>query len=163
VSDGHLVSNPPEDEGEVEKRSRLLERIEERRKEISIFIARNKGKRSRLARVSMVFSTVSAALTVGPGAGGDSFVDSVKDSLGLSASSEVWRFLCLVSVLVSALAVYSAGLLNSSKLDEDITAAQAANFEMDGLVTMLEFDGIDIDAAVTLYREYSSRIKFVWE
>ena len=144
-----------------EKERLLLERIGQRRSAIARFLARARPRNSRLALLSLVSSTCSAALAVGPGVGGDSFNETVQDLFGLDAASVVWQVLCLAATAMAVVSAFCARALRAKELTGHISEAESADIQLDSLVTMLEFDKVDVDTAVDLYQDYSKRIAFV--
>lgn len=154
-----------EDDGEDDDviRARLLARIQQRRATIDAFLDRMRPRNSRLATVGLFTSTLSGAFTVGPGIGGDSFSQSVQNTAGLSASSQVWQILCLGSLAMSGIAAFCNNALRSTNVIAQIGGAEAAYLELDGLATMLEFGDIGLETAVKRYQECMSRVPFIQE
>jgi hypothetical protein len=76
-------------------------------------VRRTQGYR-QLVVISIANSAIAAALMVGPGAGGQTFAETVQKGLGLPDDSIVWRLLCLSAVIVSVGAAISARKSNDS-------------------------------------------------
>ncbi len=57
----------------------LLKKIKTKRQELTDYLARNESRHLLLVNSSIVFGALTAALTVGPGVGGNGFIDTVKD------------------------------------------------------------------------------------
>ena len=164
-SENRTSSDQVEDDGEDDEvmRTRLLARIQERRATIDEFLDRMRPRNSRLATVGLLSSTLSGAFTIGPGIGGDSFSQSVQNTAGLSASSQVWQILCLGSLAMSGIAAFCNNSLRSTNVVTQIAGAEAAYLELDGLATMLEFGDISLETAVKRYQECMSRVPFIQE
>jgi hypothetical protein len=104
---------------------------------------------------------MAAVFTAGPALGGEPFAESVQNSLGLVSDSYVWRTLCLLALLVS---VGSAVLTNLGKSQDDVaklSSAEAANAELEGLASLLQYGHLSVDDGVKLYQQYSVKIPFV--
>jgi cytochrome bd-type quinol oxidase subunit 2 len=149
------------DDGEL--RRDLLARIQARRGSVQAFLRDHRPRIRRRANITIVLSSLAAVFTAGPAVGGETFAESVQDTLGLQSDSSVWRVLCLLAMLVS---VGAAVLTNIAKSQDDVarlSTAEAANAELEGLATLLEFGHLSVDDAVKLYQQYSVKIPFVEE
>jgi cytochrome bd-type quinol oxidase subunit 2 len=141
----------------------LLARIEARRGSVQTFLRDHRPRIRRRANITIVLSSLAAVFTAGPAVGGEPFAESVQDALGLESDSSVWRVLCLLAMLVS---VGAAVLTNIAKSQDDVarlSTAEAANAELEGLATLLQFGHLSVDDAVKLYQQYSVKIPFVEE
>ena len=141
----------------------LLARIEARRASVQAFLRTHRPRIRRRANITIVLSSLAAVFTAGPAVGGEPFAESVQDTLGLASDSTVWRVLCLLAMLVS---IGAAVLSNIAKSQDDVarlSTAEAANAELEGLSTLLEFGHLSVDDAVKLYQQYSVKIPFVEE
>ena len=110
-----------------------------------------------------MLSSLAALFTAGPAFGGETFAQSVQDALNLRSESYVWRILCLLALLVS---VGAAILTNISRSQDDVgrlSTAEAANAELEGLSSLLQFGHLTVEDAVKLYQQYSVKIPFVEE
>jgi hypothetical protein len=148
---------------DAELRQDLLRRIEGRRASVQAFLRTQRPRTRRRATVILVLSSLAALFTAGPAVGGQTFATSVQKTLNLPSDSYVWRVLCLLALLVS---VGSAVLTNISKSQDDVarlSAAEAANAELEGLTTLLQFGQLGVPDAVKLYQQYSVKIPFVDE
>jgi cytochrome bd-type quinol oxidase subunit 2 len=149
------------DDGEL--RRDLLARIQARRGSVQAFLRDHRPRIRRRANITIVLSSLAAVFTAGPAVGGEPFAESVQDTLGLQSDSSVWRVLCPLAMLVS---VGAAVLTNIAKSQDDVarlSTAEAANAELEGLATLLEFGHLSVDDAVKLYQQYSVKIPFVEE
>ena len=97
---------------DIDVRRDLMERIEARRAAAQTFLRHHRPRIRRRANLTIVLSALAAAFTAGPAIGGETFAESVQDTLGLSSDSYVWRTLCLAALLVS---VGAAVLTNMGK------------------------------------------------
>jgi hypothetical protein len=139
----------------------LTARIDARRAAVQGFLRENRPRTRRRANLTVVLSALAAVFTAGPAVGGESFASSVQKMFGLSSDSTVWRTLCLAALLVS---VGSAVLANLGKSDDAVgrlSTAEAANAELEGLSTLLEFGSLSVSDAVKLYQQYTVKIAFV--
>jgi hypothetical protein len=139
----------------------LLARIDARRVAVQAFLRVTRPRARRRATTVVVFSALAAVFTAGPAVGGENFSTSVQKIFGLSSDSTVWRTLCLLALIVS---IGSAVLTNLGK-SEDVVArlstAEAANAELEGLSTLLQFGSLSVSDGVKLYQQYTVKISFV--
>jgi hypothetical protein len=141
----------------------LMRRIETRRAGVQAFLRDQRPRTRRRSNVTLVFSSLAAIFTAGPAVGGDTFAEGVQKALRLPNDSIVWRVLCLLALLVS---VGSAVLATLSKSQDDVarlSTAEAANAELEGLSSLLEFGQLSVQDGVKLYQQYSVKIPFVDE
>jgi len=144
-----------------ELRADLLARIEARRSDVQAFLHERRPRNRRRVNATLVFTSLAAVFTIGPAAGGQTFSEAVQRALGLATDSVVWRVLCLLAFVVSAAA---AVLTNITKTHDDsgqLSAAEAAGAELDGLGTLLRYGHLSVDDAVELYQQYTVKIAFV--
>ena len=147
------------DDGDL--RRDLLWRIEARRGSIQAFLRAHRPRTRRRAPITIVLSSLAALFTAGPAFGGETFANSVQDSLGLASDSYVWRTLCLLALLVS---VGAAVLTNLGKAQDDVarlSSAEAANTELEGLSGLMQFGHLSVEDGVKLYQQYIVKIPFV--
>ena len=147
------------DDGDL--RRDLVWRIESRRAAVQTFLRTNRPRIRRRATLTVVLSSLAALFTAGPAFGGETFSTSVQNALGLTTDETVWRLLCLLALLVS---VGAAVLTNLGKSQDDIgrlSNAEAANTELEGLSSLLQFGHLTVEDAVKLYQQYSAKIAFV--
>lgn len=142
---------------------RLLRRIKDRRRTVDSYLRSARPRAARLTYVSVVSSAVAAALTAGPGVGGEKFVGGVTSTLGLGGPPEVWRPLCLLATVVSVVAAISANLSKAKDAEARIIHAEACNAELEGLQALVEFRQVSLEDAVKLYQQYVASIPFVSE
>jgi hypothetical protein len=121
----------------------------------------HRPRNRRRANVTLTLSSLAAVLTAAPAVGGDSFTAAVQKAFGLSSDTYVWRTLCLGALLVSAGAAVMTSVGKSHDNTEQISAAQAARAELDGLRTLLEFGQLPPGDAVKLYHQYTLTVPFV--
>jgi cytochrome bd-type quinol oxidase subunit 2 len=149
------------DDGDL--RQDLLARIDARRASVQAFLRDNRPRIRRRANVTIVLSSLAAVFTAGPALGGEPFAESVQKTFGLASDSYVWRVLCALALFVS---VGAAVLSNIAKSQDDVarlSSVEAANAELDGLSTLLQFGHLSVEDAVKLYQQYSVKIPFVEE
>jgi hypothetical protein len=139
----------------------LLWRIEARRASVQAFLRTHRPRTRRRANVAVLLSSLAALFTAGPAFGGEGFAAAVQNTLNLRSDSYVWRILCLLALLVS---VSSATLTNLSKSQDDVaklSTAEAANAELEGLSSLLQFGHLTVEDGVKLYQQYTTKIPFV--
>jgi hypothetical protein len=139
----------------------LLWRIETRRASIQGYLRAHRPRTRRRATITVVLSSLAALFTAGPALGGESFAQSVQNSLGLASESYVWRTLCLLTMLVS---IASAILVNLGKANDEVaklSSAEAASTELEGLTGLLQYGRVSLDDGAKLYQQYIVKIPFV--
>jgi hypothetical protein len=144
-----------------ELRRDLVRRIEARRASVQAFLRDHRPRTRRRATATIVLSSLAALFTAGPAFGGEGFTQSVQDIFGVRDDSTVWRLLCLLAVIVS---VGAAVLTNIGKSQDDVarlSSAEAANAELEGLSSLLQFGHLTVDDGVKLYQPYTAKIPFV--
>jgi hypothetical protein len=146
-----------------ETRQRLSGRIEQKQQAIRAYLERARPRRNRLANISVMGSTLAAILTAGPALGGTGFTQTVQGMFALDDPSVVWRVLCMGAVILSVGAGLGTNSANSPALAEKVSAAEAANAQLEGLQVALDFGHIDTEEAVLLYKQYVSHVPFVGE
>ena len=139
----------------------LVRRIEGRRASVQAFLRDHRPRTRHRATATIVLSSLAALFTAGPAFGGEGFTQSVQDIFGFRDDSTVWRLLCLLAVIVS---VGAAVLTNIGKSQDDVArlnSAEAANAELEGLSSLLQFGHLTVDDGVKLYQQYTAKIPFV--
>jgi hypothetical protein len=142
-------------------RKELSARIEERRGTIRDFLRRTRPRRSRLTNISILGSSLAAAFTVGPAAGGSRFTDAVKNLFALPDDSVVWRVLCLGAVLLSLAAAVATNLANSADVASQVSAAEACLGELEGLQLSLSLGNAPLDEVIQAYRQAIAKVSFL--
>lgn len=146
---------------EPQVRQNLTAHIHQRRAGVMAYLRTARPRRNRLSTISIVGSVLAAAFTVGPAVGGNRFTQAVQDIFSLSDDSTVWRILCLAAVLFSLTAALAGNLANSRALAAQVSAAEAASAELEGLESALNFGTLPTDNAVELYRQYVAKVAFI--
>jgi hypothetical protein len=139
----------------------LLWRIEARRASVQAYLREHRPRTRRLATSTIVLSSLAALATAGPAFGGQSFVQTVQEVFDLRSDATVWRLLCLLAVLVS---VSAAVLVNIGKSQDGVARlsnAEAANAELEGLSSLLQFGHLSVDDGVKLYQQYTAKVPFI--
>jgi hypothetical protein len=134
-------------------RDRLVTRLQNRRVELDAFLDKARPRTQLLGITSSVASGLAAVLTAGPAVGGEGFAESTQGVLGFASSTSVWRLLCLFALLVSVVSAICSNLMRSQQGTVQITAAQQAAAELEGLQTMLEFGDVKLEAALKAYQQ----------
>ncbi len=146
---------------QTDLRQDLLRRIAARRAAVKAFLRERRPRIKRRVTAKLVLTSSSAAFTAGPGFGGTNFTEAVGNLFDPSSSSDVWRVLCLLSTLVSVAAAVLATIDKSDNSVAQLSAAEAADAELDGLSTLLEFGHLSVEDGVKLYQQYITKIPFV--
>jgi hypothetical protein len=144
-------------------RQELLDRIDARRASIDDYLRQARPRGNRLVNTAIISSAIAAVLTAGPALGGETFSVGVADSLSLPSDSIVWRSLCFLALAVSIVAAITTNLSRSQDTAHRIASAEAANSELEGLRTLVEFGQIPIGEAAKLYQQYVTKIPWVEE
>lgn len=142
-------------------RQDLLWRIEARRAAVQAYLRANRPRARRRANITIVLTSLAAAFTAGPAFGGETFAVAAQDTFGLPDESTVWRMLCFLALGVSVAAAITTQLARSEETSAQLSAAEAAAAELEGLATLLHFGRLPTDEAVKLYQQYNSKIPFV--
>ena len=139
----------------------LLRRVDARRAAVDAFLRERRPRIRRRVTATLVLTSLSAALTAGPGAGGGAFTGTVQDTFDLSESMTVWRVLCVLATLVSLSAAVLTAIEKAHGSATQLSAAEAARVELEGLSTLLEFGHLSVEDGVKLYQQYVTKIPFV--
>ena len=137
----------------------LLTKIRTKRQELADYLAKSEPRHLRLINYSIVSGALAAALTAGPGIGGDGFINSVKSIV--SFGIPIWQALCLIATILSVAAVVINGMLKSHDLASKITSARSCDAKLEGLETMLELAQVNVEQATPLYTQYLTEIPHV--
>ncbi|WP_336711406.1 exodeoxyribonuclease VII small subunit [Arthrobacter sp. USHLN218] len=142
-------------------RQDLSRQIDERRESIRAYLRRARPRRNLLTTTSLIASAVAAALTAGPGFGRDGFNNAVAEIFSLPDSAIVWQVICALASILSLVAAITTGLANSRNTSEQISTAESASAQLEGLLAALRYGQLPLDEAVRLYQEYSSKAAFI--
>lgn len=137
----------------------LLEKIKTRRRQVAEYLDKNEPRQTRLITFSIVAGALAAALTAGPGVGGNGFIDAAKGVV--SFGIPVWQALCLLATCFSVVVVISNGILKSNDLISKISQARGCDAKLEGLEIMLSLDQIELKEATSLYTQYLTEISHV--
>lgn len=137
----------------------LLAKIRTKRQELANYLAKSEPRHLRLINYSIVSGALAAALTAGPGIGGEGFINSVQGIV--SFGIPIWQVLCLIATILSVAAVVINGMLKSHDLTSKITSARSCDAKLEGLETMLELAQVNVEQATPLYTQYLTEISHV--
>ncbi|MBT1001421.1 hypothetical protein KIH31_02290 [Paenarthrobacter sp. DKR-5] len=146
---------------QAEARRELSARIDEQRASIREFLRRARPRRTRLTNISIIGSSLAAALTVGPATGGKKFTEAIQGLFSLSDDSVVWRLLCLAAVVLSVAAAVATNLANSTNVAAQVTAAETCNAELEGLQLSLSLGQLPLEDAIQAYRQSVAKVSFL--
>lgn len=149
--------------GDVDVRQELLGRIRAHQESINRYVRKTQHRRDLVANISIVSSTIAAALVVGPVVGSVPFVETVQEGPGWKQDSSVWRLLFAASLAVYLVAATSAKLKKSEDLAVRISAAEACNAALERLRADVEFSKLSVKVAVGEYGQFVARALFVPE
>ncbi|MDF9800957.1 hypothetical protein OKW21_006220 [Catalinimonas alkaloidigena] len=137
----------------------LLTKIREKRKELAIYLSRTEPRNIRLINSSIIAGALAAALTAGPGVGGEGFIGAAKDVV--SFGIPVWQMLCLIATVLSVSAVIANGMLKSHGFSAKVARTRACDAKLEGLETMLELDQVDVKQATQVYTQCLTEISHI--
>ena len=146
---------------ETDRRQDLLRRVNARRAGVEAYLRQRRPRARRWSTVTLVLTSLSAVFTAGPALGGVPFAEAVQNVLGLDSSSWVWRTLCFLALLVSVGATVLINITRSHDPVAELSAVEAADAELEGLATLLEFGTLSVEDGVKLYQQYVTKIPFV--
>lgn len=150
--EGHAATDSPD-------RSALLHRIQNKRRELARYLDESEPRHRRLLNTSIIAGAVAAALTAGPGFGGDEFITAAAAAVPLGVP--IWQVLCLAATVFSVAVVIANGLLKSHDLASKISQTRTCDAKLEGLETMLELRQIDVQAAAQRYTQCLAEIPHV--
>lgn len=146
---------------QTDLRQDLLSRVDARRAGIKAFLRERRPRVQRRVTAMLVLTSLAAALTAGPGFGGPDFAESVQSVFDLPTSSIVWRVLCILSTLLSVGAAILTNVAKPQEAAAQLSTVEAADAELEGLSTLLEFGHLSVEDGVKLYQQYITKIPFV--
>jgi cytochrome bd-type quinol oxidase subunit 2 len=146
---------------QTDHRQDLLLRVNTRRAGVEAYLRQQRPRVRRWTTVMLVLTSLSAVFTAGPAFGGVPFAEAVQTALGLDTSSAVWRVLCFLALLVSVAAAVMTTVEKSRGSSAQLSAVEAADAELEGLATLLEFGTLSVEDGVKLYQQYVTKIPFV--
>ncbi len=142
-------------------RQDLLGRIAARRAGIKAFLRERRPRVKRWSTTVLTLTSASAVFTAGPALGGVTFAEAVRNILDVDNTSYVWRTLCFLSLLVSIGAAILTNVAKPQEAAAQLSAVEAADAELEGLSTLLEFGHLSVEDGVKLYQQYVTKIPFV--
>lgn len=129
----------------------LLAKIKAKRQQISDYLTKMVTRHSWLINVSIIAGAFAAALTAGPGVGGEGFIGVAKGVVSLGIP--IWQVLCSAATLLSLTAVITNGMLKSYDHAAKIADAKKSDSKLEAIETMLEFGQIDVKKATQQYTQ----------
>lgn len=139
--------------------SALLDRIKAKRQIINGYISKHEPRHNRLINFSIISGCLAALLTVGPGVGGNDFVNAIKNYATFGIP--IWQILCFAASLCSVVAVITNSMLKSSDIKQKVDIARSCDAKLEGLEMMVELSQIENKQATQLYAKYLSEIPHV--
>jgi cell division protein FtsL len=132
-------------------RQRLIQRIDAKRVKINTFGRDLKRDGNRLTNLSIYCTAAAAIFTAGPALGGEKFATSVQQMLGLAGPSNVWQPLCLLAVILSAVATIANNLYKTREYATRLAKAESCSALLEGLQTSVEFGQLSLSEATKQY------------
>lgn len=145
---------------ENQARQYLIEQIDAKRRSLNAFIRKLQPRSARLTNQGIVFSALAAALTAGPGLGGEKFTEFAKQLLGSQGDSPIWRLLCFAAMVCSLIASISTSLYKTHQMDLQLAKAQDVHSKLEGLALSVHM-GLDMMKATELFTQYNNEAAFV--
>lgn len=142
-----------------DKRSDLLTRIQEKRRQLDAFISAALPRKRRLLNVTIIGGTLAAALTAAPAAGGPTFTAWLTMTFGLT--SPAWRVLCGAAAVCSVAATVSTQLLKAQHVEEHVTRAQAVRAKLEVLEIGLTTATLDAAQATAEFIRCVEEVSFL--
>ena len=146
---------------QTDPRQDLLKRVNARRAAVEAYLRERRPRIRRRVTATLVLTSLAAILTAGPGIGGRDFTEAVDVTFDLADSSVVWRILCLLALLVSVCATVLTAIDKANNSAAELSAVEAADAELEGLATLLEFGHLSVEDGVKLYQQYVTKIPFI--
>ena len=137
----------------------LLTKVRNKRKELRAYLTRTEPRNNRLINSSIIFGALAAALTAGPGVGGDGFISAAKEMV--SFGIPVWQMLCLFATVFSVSVVIANGMLKSHNLSSKVAKTRACDAKLESLETMLELEQVDIKQATQSYTQCLTELSHI--
>ena len=146
-----------------ELRQRLIRRIDAKRVKIDAFGRDLQRDGNRLNNLSIYCTAAAAIFTAGPALGGEKFAINVQQMLGLGSPTNVWQPLCLLAVILSAVATIANNLYKTREYATRLAKAQSCSGRLEGLQTSVEFGQLSLSEATKQYQQYISSVPFIPE
>ena len=146
---------------QTDPRQDLLKRVNARRAAVEAYLRERRPRTRRRVTATLVLTSLAAILTAGPGIGGRDFTEAVDVTFDLADSSVVWRILCLLALLVSLAAAVLTAIDKAQNSAAELSTVEAADAELEGLATLLEFGHLSVEDGVKLYQQYVTKIPFI--
>jgi hypothetical protein len=145
---------------ETDRRQDLLRRVNARRAAVEAFLRERRPRIRRRVTATLVLTSLAALFTAGP-ASGTKFTEAVQGVFNLGDSSQVWQVLCLLATLASGTAAVMTAIDKANNSSQELSAVEAADAELEGLATLLEFGQLSLEDGVKLYQQYVTKIPFI--
>ena len=146
---------------DVEQQRKLLERIRSKHEQVSAYVNQNERRLSRMSNITIIASSVTAALMIGPGVGGEKFTAQMARLLSVADDSLVWRALCLAALLISV----GIAILNRMNQSPDasmrLAQARLCQARLEGLETAVEVGTTSIADGLKQYQQYVNDVPFI--
>lgn len=137
----------------------LLTKIRNKRQELAAYLARAEPRSLRLINASIISGALAAALTAGPGIGGEGFISAAKNIV--SFGIPIWQLLCLLATILSVAVVVSNGMLKSNSITSKVEKTRTCDAKLEGLETMIELAQVDLKQAAQLYTQCLTEIPHI--
>lgn len=139
----------------------LLLKIANKRKAIAKYIAKNEPHQRKLVNASIISGAVAAALTAGPGVGGNEFIQKVNDSTPFDIGIPTWQIICVAATILSVASVVFNGMIKTHDMSAKISSARGCDAKLEGLELRLALSQLKADDAASLYSQYINEIAHI--
>jgi hypothetical protein len=143
----------------LEARQDLLARIQDKRRQVDVFVKSALPRKRRLLNVTIIGGTLAAAFTAGPAAGGATFTSWLTSTLGLT--SPAWQILCGAAAACSVAATVSTQLLKSQHIEEHVARAQSCRAKLEVLEIGLTTGQLESAQATTEFIRCVEEVSFL--
>jgi hypothetical protein len=144
-------------------KQKLLDKIKTRRAGVKAYASALEQRGVRLSNLGIICTTATAILTAGPALGGTKFTDSTGSLLGLSSNAIVWQVLCLLAVILSAVASLINNMNKPAESNSRLMKAQTFSILLERLEMELEFNQVSAETASKQFQETIAELSFIPE
>jgi MFS family permease len=143
----------------IDPRQDLLARIQDKRRQVDVFVRAALPRKRRLLNVTIIGGTMAAAFTAGPAAGGAPLTAWLTSTLGLS--SPAWQLLCGAAAACSVAATVSTQLLKSQHIEEHVARGQSCRAKLEVLEIRLTTGHLETAQATTEFIRCVEEVSFL--
>lgn len=130
----------------------LQEKIEAKRREVQLFIAKHSPRQNLMARLALVFGVLATVLAGIPALGGKAALEALKVS---------WQPLCVAASSSSLIATLVGLLRGNSELPQQLSIAKVCDAKLEILAMQLAEGHIEGKDALSRFGEYTAELSFL--